>query len=312
MSIKYLKLSDLPIKKQISDTDLFIYSTEVDSTHLSTRVISYPHILKTVENNFVSLNRKFKPKGEWNFTYNNNNNCLFILKESINEISSVVTYEFAKDNYLDEYLTLLSTQLYGNDDNKRKLPSYVGQILISHDIRNETLLKKIYGQDTIWELIPGRFLLGAGPNQANTDNTFGKCTAGTVNLMIGRAGGQNVVNIPQIPKHSHKFVNSNFNKFPVIEEYGFGLEGGGEFNCVVAGESKVAYGRHHHHWTGQKSRGSYLTTKTPDIPLENASKIESKSYSFTAHGTILENESSEKAHNNMPPFVVEYIWERKL
>ena len=57
-----------------------------------------------------------------------------------------------------------------------------------------------------WEQIKGRFLLGVGPNEANTTNWWGTEQPGNVNAPAGELGGESwhTLTVDQMPSHTHQ------------------------------------------------------------------------------------------------------------
>ena len=69
-----------------------------------------------------------------------------------------------------------------------------------------------------WAQIKGRFLLGAGANDANTTTTYGSLSASAINrTTIGEMGGEvtHKLTISEIPSHNHTVAayNSGFDSY---------------------------------------------------------------------------------------------------
>lgn len=56
-----------------------------------------------------------------------------------------------------------------------------------------------------WTQLPGRFLLGAGSNEANTSTAFGSLSTGAINRPAGEKGGEisHKLNVNEMPEHTH-------------------------------------------------------------------------------------------------------------
>lgn len=98
----------------------------------------------------------------------------------------------------------------------------LAQILTISDVENNSLVDLIYPVGSIyitaedrrpaelfggtWEQIQGRFLLGTGPNEENTDTTWGQIYAGEMDRPLGEMGGARDVQltVDHIPNHSHR------------------------------------------------------------------------------------------------------------
>jgi hypothetical protein len=59
----------------------------------------------------------------------------------------------------------------------------------------------------VWEQLPGRFLLGAGGNDANTNNNYGNISVGELNRPAGEKGGEisHTMTVEEMPEHGHPF-----------------------------------------------------------------------------------------------------------
>lgn len=122
-----------------------------------------------------------------------------------------------------------------------------------------------------WERIQGRFLLGAGPNEANNNDYLGELIAGEVNRPLGeKAGTEDVqLTIDQIPSHNHN---------PYLDSFGtdsFGEKvnpnGSGYWGVAPAGGYTSGY-----------RSGTIQTTYT----------------------------GGNGWHNNMPPYLAVNMWKR--
>lgn len=76
----------------------------------------------------------------------------------------------------------------------------VGKIYIT--LGNENPSETIGGE---WEKIKGRFLLGTGVSDGNTDNFFGAMSGTTYNAGLGTLGGQDyhTLTTEEMPNHNH-------------------------------------------------------------------------------------------------------------
>ena len=120
-----------------------------------------------------------------------------------------------------------------------------------------------------------RYMMGAGSNVANTDDTLGTYAANTNNFSAGDLlGTPNVVlNAGQLPKISGSWsIHAQ--------------EGGTEFY----GKSGYATGTVY----------SNYRTLMSQTPSSGATSLQNPGFSF----------GNNEAHNNMPPAEVYYIWKR--
>ena len=96
-----------------------------------------------------------------------------------------------------------------------------------------------------WEKIKGRFLLGTGVPDGNTDNFFGAMSGTTYNAGLGTLGGQDyhTLTIDEIPSHTHKlpgvrkWVENGTVPFPMagaenhsLEDQPTGSAGGNQYH----------------------------------------------------------------------------------
>lgn len=99
--------------------------------------------------------------------------------------------------------------IVNNDETKRinvvDLVYPIGSIYMSV---NSTNPSTIFGGT--WEQIKGRFLLGTGSPDANTDNSFGAMSGTTYNAGVGSTGGQDfhTLTTNEMPSHFHNFYKS--------------------------------------------------------------------------------------------------------
>ena len=130
-----------------------------------------------------------------------------------------------------------------------------------------------------WTSINGRFLLGAGANTANTDNTYGSLAANQINRSVNEQGGEvkHTLTITEMPSHNHTIDHTHDTAKTVN-------------NSIMA----LSYGSSNsYNGIGGKS----FKTDTRDVVVPK--------YSGNSGST-----GSGVAHNNMPPYLVVYMWKR--
>ena len=111
-----------------------------------------------------------------------------------------------------------------------------------------------------WKRISqGRFLIGAGPNEANTTDYWGSYPAGSENFPAGEMGGETThrLTVDEMPSHSHSL------RFEWSDETRWGI---------------------------------------PQTGIDCNNGVDWGATTGSAGG--------DKAHNNMPPYLVVYMWER--
>lgn len=151
------------------------------------------------------------------------------------------------------------------------VPYPIGAIYLSVDNTNPS---KLFGGT--WEPIQGRFLLGAGVNDNNTTNYWGTYPAATCNFPAGEKGGepQNILSIENIPSHNH--IQDGHNH---------------------TGKIKPTDG----HVTGNSNEARKYSDSSVGIYEDTITNWVQPAISYTGGG---------KSHNNMPPYLVVYMWKR--
>lgn len=112
-----------------------------------------------------------------------------------------------------------------------------------------------------WEQISGRFLIGVGPNDANTVDNWGSLATGILNMPPGERGGEawHTLSIDEMPGHSHG-LNNVFGDATANNEFAF-------------------------NWGSEWKRPQTMQLDT-----------------YLAGGG--------QHHNNMPPYLAVYMWQR--
>lgn len=343
-------------------------SKKISYVNLANSYINFLKIMVNKKNFFLNKNDSyFNPKGEWNFFgekgiyfINNDIQLSDFLSTSTNpnfpgytsyEINEVldedentafdrlkylaVNHKFAKSQLLNE-LDSLSVQLYGKYENdssdfsswKQILPSYVGMVILNDNLSSEKMVQKIYGENTTWRQIEGRYLLGCGSiSQSNTINTFGKCSAGSFKSNIGDKGGQYEIASDEIDlaKHSHKFKIGpksygeipNFGKLPRYFVPKKSVRRGTEDRHTVYYPDPIDGcnpGLNIHAGRSESDTG-VMSNKTVNINLQTyGSKSGKPEGKFKAELEIEDFVNTEnkynQTHSNMHPYYATYIWER--
>lgn len=317
--INYNRISEFPIETNFSlDNDSNYFLKSETSPQLSSYKLNGLAIYNTIKDNVLTANFNFP--GKWKFS-----DIVKMDKDAITDLSSAVTYEWCEENLLN-LLDNLSSQLFNSDNNKLKLPSYVGQVIITNTLDTDAKVKNIYGGKK-WKQIKGRFLLGTGPTNPKTDITsgtnatnYGHSNFGDLNVTrAGKMGGAKEVTLQakNIPSHSHRVNDCSWERLPQAQIImSAHAEGEGTYGVIPTGHNP-ADGKlmgHRNRKDGHKhTHGNYADPSSTVVVNEvTGSGNISKSFTFTPKATVSNVESYNKliAHDNMPPYIVEYIWER--
>ena len=123
-----------------------------------------------------------------------------------------------------------------------------------------------------WTQIKGRFLIATGDNDANTTDYWGKCPAGQFDCPPGERGGEawHTLSINEMPAHGHK------GRF----------KGSWQTASPSTGSKLNIFSREAYDWLGSNEQYTIIG----DAPITN-----------TGGGA---------AHNNMPPYLAVYMWQR--
>lgn len=132
---------------------------------------------------------------------------------------------------------------------------------------NSTNPESLFGGS--WTQLSGRFLLGAGSNDANTTTDYGSMSANTINRSAGERGGEatHTLTVSEMPQHTH---DEQIGSYKITDA-----------NPPQAGSATTASGIQPSAYSGLNSY------------------VQRVSYS-----------GGGQPHNNMPPYLVVYMWKR--
>lgn len=168
-----------------NDKHYYLISSKSDENELFTsKKITFKFFSDKIINN-ISKVKEFILTGTWTFQQNITIETNSILK-NLDKPTIIINVEYANKLFYELFNELIN-QIY-----KKRLPSYIGQIIISTIHKNENSLQKIFGFDTGWKQIECRFLMGYG---------------GTFNSIGGKFGEiSHTFKTAEIPKHTHDFI----------------------------------------------------------------------------------------------------------
>lgn len=303
LSAKITKLADIDYVGSVAENDLLLAAQKPSS---SDPIKSYKLQLSSVgEYTLDGLEAKdpFAPLGQWNFR--GSNTMINIPLSAVNLSTDVPNIEYAYKTLIAE-LDKLSAQLYSDDPEELLLPSYVGMVVIGDDTLNEKMMADIYGANTTWQRIKGRFILGAGaPGSGNSTGIYGSNTRGT-NVPAKKYGGAKSVSLKGIPGHTHRFEDANYGKFPNCDDIEIEVKTIGIFDKTKKLREPAGAFHYSNSW-GRKAVQTAVGCDKTNLP---PAKTVEADFEFTAKGKILKNSGTNSAHFNIPPYYGTCIWER--
>lgn len=166
----------------------------------------------------------------------------------------------------------------------------IGSIYLSANTTDpETLFS-----GTKWKQLKGRFLLGAGAPEDNTDSTFGALRNNSYNFQTGAKGGQytHTLTVDQMPYHNHG-ATSTYSGANFYVRHG-----------ASAGTANAAAGTNTSVETGVGAtwgNGFQTATYSHQIDRVNIGGTVSTSVGYNGSGASIAN---------MPPYLVVSMWQR--
>lgn len=239
---------------------------------------------KTFLNNAMYYNHKLKNDGEFSlddiyfkdaFTKTEDKLNLEVNNASVDCITSN-NNKFSLDsegNLIVKTLTVGEESSSLNRDEVCNLIYPIGSIYMAINSTNPSTL---FGGT--WEQIKGRFLLGQGNNVANTTNYWGTYDANTCNFPSGEMGGepQHTLSVNEMPSHTHT-QNPHCHS---VRAKGF---------------------------NGTSNTNGYYMLRRNEAG-DGYDMVDSDA-AMNATATN-QNTGGSAAHNNLPPYLVVYMWKR--
>lgn len=308
------RISELNSRETLLSSNLFLVSEfNKDNNLFSSKKCDFSQLSGTFIKN-VEEYPAVTITNAWTFT--NTLSAITIETTSITLPESVINEEYLSVNF-SKIFNQLSADLFGR---KFRLPSYIGQIIVSTTLKNEMTVQKYYGSNTRWQQLPGRFLLPVTPGD-KPENTINKVSVSTAGVMAGSS--QHEFTVKDLNMHSHDFVggdgkknlsmsftyyplspgkrivnvrpNNNFRIFSKISSQWSGSGINYEANVYTAEPQVLRFAGG---WCSPWERGN-VTTKYiygPDKPKITISPIGAKFES--------------KTFTKLPPFYSVYLWKR--
>jgi len=308
-TFKAIKISDLNNISQLSSTDIFIFS-DANPSIPKTYVEEYSHLSADVLHK-LELSGNFNPDGTWKF--GSNNHYIRVL-QTPSAGTDAITLKYNNDNYIEK-VNWLRGKLFNTVNTELSIPSFVGMVIITDLDNHDDILLSMYGANTRWRQIQGRFLLAAGYDVCSNNlsvEQFGRIDDTFKVRRSNILGGEErtELDVKNIPPHRHCFngVNNTINKFPALHIDSSRFPGEADPKTVSGAcqydTSHSIYWKHRH-----KSKGQYPSGADAFITMPTGSY--EKEFTFKVNGEIAENvDTAHGIHNNMPPYVKKYIWER--
>ncbi len=371
-TVEGTKIANLKTTKSIGLSEKFpisLVNQEEGKSSEQSYVCKYSNFYKSIMDRDISKSN-FTMSSTWTF-----NGGLSVVPKDTNARARISTDVATMSYFYNElyigHFCKLSSLMYGDSPKfeAKKRPSYLGMVVISRTMDTSNKLTAVYGNDTVWEKLGGRFLLTVGSNSANNNKKYGNNTnAGDINFASAkRMGGTKEVLLTtkNIVPHIHTLCENGkalpLGTLPEREKpLEPKLDGGGEYGiCSTPGAasspdwgkgfgdigalaSKVGGIESLHHtkmdakrkggrrW-GVSSRFGHSEKQNepgtwasgPISPSEiwgGGVQTHELWGTFQAKFDVGEMTSSCSSntplvnipHNNIPPLIVEYIWERVL
>lgn len=307
------KITELSNSNSLNSSDLMMVSRQVNETIYSSFQTQVSCLTDSFCDKFEDMN-PVEVHGNWSFK----SGGLFVDDRNILPNSTtVINKKYALEMFTQK-LNELSAEIYG----RLHIPSCVGEFIFSTSLNSLEKVQKMYGTNTKWVQIPGRFIMG-GAHMIDGGSTSDGSEYGKKSEIGKNYGACNVeLNIRNVPQHSHsvnfddtpKTIRVNetveFGKSsvvvmgsrkatPLIGEGGpDGVGDGTKAFCVLSDRRILA--------DFEVEHDGYNKEEEPDT---DAAKHTCEA-EVSSRGTIQANSGGNAPHNNIPPFYSVYIWRR--
>lgn len=198
-------ISELSPNNILSSSLFLISEFNKDNEIFSSKKVDFSQVSST----FINDIKKYplvNISGEWTFTGTGQGtttlSAITIETASITLPESVINEDYLSANF-SKIFNQLSSDLFSR---KFRLPSYVGQIIMGTTLKNETTIRKYYGDNTRWQQLPGRFLLPVTSNAAalTGNKDLNGVSISKTGVMAGST--EHSFSILDMNQHSHNFI----------------------------------------------------------------------------------------------------------
>lgn len=298
-NIQISGLTELSNTDHLLSNDFLMISEQTSQTIFTSKKVNLSSLYSDINRYFtnvkdITFNANIKFQGNLSITTEMIDNEIENNNYSVSGCHQLINFEYAKKEFLDPFYKLSST-IY----EEIQLPSYVGQIIYSTTLNRLTKVKNYYGKNTEWKQICGRFILGVEQDITSELSA------------VDKYGGEisHKLTLDELPAHIHTIDPSTEEKEltgrATLTSEDSAAKIGVNSESTIQQEDDL-------HSSGTNSGYFTLGCVTRQNKPDAAPNVAYVSI-FGNNGPnndIKVFGDTKCTHNNMPPFITMYIWER--